>query len=126
MATNFAEWLRSARNAKGLTQTQLAEIAELSTGQISRLENGEQGTKETTAVRLATALGCDPQDALSALTLSALQGAPESPQEKFLVVGEIVTIDGPGGVKVRVTEKLRKQILLEAEFGEASVEADEV
>ena len=67
MPTVFGDWLKTERKKKSLTQDQLAEISDLTKAQISRLESGVQGTKRPTAVRLATALGADPREALEAL-----------------------------------------------------------
>lgn len=71
MPNAFGCWLKNERKKKHLTQEALAEISDLTKAQISRLESGIQGTKTPTAVRLATALGADPRDALRALMADA-------------------------------------------------------
>jgi transcriptional regulator with XRE-family HTH domain len=63
----FSEWLSDARQAAGITQQELADRAELSKPQISRLESGDQTTKRETAIRIATALGRPAAEGLAAL-----------------------------------------------------------
>ena len=48
------------RKEQGITMRELAELAGLSEGQISRLENGRQGFRSETLVRIAAALGVRP------------------------------------------------------------------
>lgn len=47
------------RNAKGLTQQQLAEAAELRTATVSDIEKGKINFEITTLVKIAAALDCD-------------------------------------------------------------------
>ena len=54
--------LRAARERRFLTQQQLADLAETSKANISRLESGEQKARMSTIVRLAKALGVDPEE----------------------------------------------------------------
>lgn len=49
--------VRSAREAKGWNQTELAFYAEMSVAEISRFENGAREPRATGLVRLARALG---------------------------------------------------------------------
>jgi hypothetical protein len=65
--TKFSEWLTAARQDAGLTQQELADLADLSKPQVSRLESGNQGTRRDTAIRLANALKRPPAEALAAL-----------------------------------------------------------
>jgi len=65
MGIHFGKWLKDARAQKGWTQQSLADKAEISKAQVSRLESGEQGTKLTIVVRLAEALDQDPRRAVA-------------------------------------------------------------
>ena len=57
--------LRELRQAKGMTQAELAERAELDQGRLSRLESGEGRSLGLDALaRLCDALGCEPADLL--------------------------------------------------------------
>ncbi len=52
--------LTRLREARDLTLADLAATADLSPGQVSRLENGRQGLRSSTLVRIARALGVPP------------------------------------------------------------------
>ena len=54
--------LREARERRFMTQQQLADKAGTSKANISRLESGEQRARMSTIVRLAAALGIDPEE----------------------------------------------------------------
>jgi transcriptional regulator with XRE-family HTH domain len=58
------EKLRRARQKQFLTQTELAEKAELTLSTLSRLENGLQQARISTVRRLALALGIHPSELL--------------------------------------------------------------
>ncbi len=51
--------LNSARTAKGLTQSQLAELTEIPQRHISEMERGKRGIGKDRALRLAKALDTD-------------------------------------------------------------------
>jgi len=51
--------LNSARTTKGLTQAQLAELAEIPQRHISEMERGKRGIGKDRALRLAKALDTD-------------------------------------------------------------------
>ena len=53
-----------ARAAKGLTQTELGQLADTSARTIRRLENGETRPQLTTAYRIALVLGLSLEDVL--------------------------------------------------------------
>ncbi len=48
------------RKERGLTMRDLSELTGLSQGHISRLENGRQGFRAETLIRIAEALGVEP------------------------------------------------------------------
>jgi len=52
--------MNKLREQQGLTTTALAERAGISQAQISRLENGKQGFRSSTLVKIAQALGVRP------------------------------------------------------------------
>ena len=56
--------LRGARLAKGLTQGQLAASAGVSLSLISMIERGERGVPILTLIRIAAALGMEPEGLL--------------------------------------------------------------
>lgn len=61
---NFGSWIRSHREARGKTQAEVAKAVNKHVVQISRIENGESGTKRDTVLLLAYALNIDPFEAL--------------------------------------------------------------
>ena len=56
--------IRTARRAEGITQERLAEMANLSTTYIGRLERGEKTPSIETLVVVADSLGVSPLDLL--------------------------------------------------------------
>lgn len=52
--------MAALRRRKGLTMRRIGELTGLSEGQISRLENGQQGFRSETLIRIARALGVEP------------------------------------------------------------------
>lgn len=54
----FGANVRRERDAKGLTQARLAELADLSLRNVQRIEAGEINVLMTTVVRIRRALGC--------------------------------------------------------------------
>ncbi len=54
--------IRELREAKGLTQEQLAELTNLSEGYLSRLENGKRNLSTKIMPRIAQALGVQPSE----------------------------------------------------------------
>ena len=52
--------VRAIRTDKGLTTTKLAGMVKISQAQISRLENGQQGFRSGTLVKIAKALKVPP------------------------------------------------------------------
>jgi transcriptional regulator with XRE-family HTH domain len=84
---SFGERVRALRRARGLTQAQLAEAAELQTPAISRIESGQLGVSTSSAVRLARALGVSVAELFGAA--SPQPPAPDTsrldPEERLLV-----------------------------------------
>ena len=54
-------WLKKERIARQLSQQEVASQLGISTGHLSRVESGEKGLSRGTAIRLASALGMDPE-----------------------------------------------------------------
>jgi len=52
----IGERVRTIREAKGITTTELAQMVGMSQAQISRLENGKQGYRSATLCKIADAL----------------------------------------------------------------------
>lgn len=59
------------RMACGLTQKQLAELAHLSTQQMSQIERGVRGASPDSLLRIAKALNCPVEDLMPAEVKSA-------------------------------------------------------
>lgn len=55
----FGQRVREIRRAKGISQEDLAQLAELNRTYISRIERGERNVSIETVARLATALGVE-------------------------------------------------------------------
>ena len=60
----FGERVRSARDAAGWTQEDLAHATGLAVVQISRIERGVREVRLTTILRLVEALGVEPNELL--------------------------------------------------------------
>jgi transcriptional regulator with XRE-family HTH domain len=61
----FGPQLRRLREAAGLTQVQLAELAGLHTQSVVKIERSERSPNWDSVVALAEALGCTPNDFLT-------------------------------------------------------------
>ena len=57
---DIGKTVRAIRTDKGLTTTKLASMVGISQAQISRLENGQQGFRSGTLVKIAKALKVPP------------------------------------------------------------------
>ncbi len=57
---DIGKTVRAIRTDKGLTTTKLANMVKISQAQISRLENGQQGFRSPTLVKIAKALKIPP------------------------------------------------------------------
>jgi transcriptional regulator with XRE-family HTH domain len=56
----IASRIKKLRGQKGMTTTHLAKLVGVSQPQITRLENGKEGFRSSTLVKIATALGVKP------------------------------------------------------------------
>ena len=59
-AKEIGATVRAVRTERGLTTTKLADMVGISQAQVSRLENGQQGFRSGTLVRIAKALKVPP------------------------------------------------------------------
>ncbi len=59
-AKEIGATVRAVRTERGLTTTKLADMVGISQAQVSRLENGQQGFRSPTLVKLAKALKVPP------------------------------------------------------------------
>jgi ribosome-binding protein aMBF1 (putative translation factor) len=59
--SNIGRRIAELRVARGWTQEAFAEVLGMATQNVARIEQGRADFRVTTLVRLATALGCDPQ-----------------------------------------------------------------
>jgi transcriptional regulator with XRE-family HTH domain len=78
MRLAFGEYLREERDAKGLTQGDLAAAAGVNPLTVHRIEHGIGGTKRSTIQELAKALGLD-----EAVVLCRAGLMPEFPNEQM-------------------------------------------
>ena len=76
--------MRELRKAKGLTMTQFAKLIRMTQAQVSRLENGKQGFRSKTLMKVAKALGVEP-------IYFFLEDAPDS-------AGKVGKEDAPYGI----------------------------
>lgn len=58
----FGQGLREIRQKKGMTQQELADIAQMSLTYISNMEHGMKVPSLTTIIRLAVAMECRPTE----------------------------------------------------------------
>lgn len=63
----FGRRLREAREEKGWTQEELADRADLTSVQISRVERGVREVRLTTLLKLVAALGVKPDQLMDGL-----------------------------------------------------------
>jgi transcriptional regulator with XRE-family HTH domain len=75
LVERFANNLRRARLAKGLTQEGLAEASELHRTHISLLEKAKRDPKLTTIAKLASGLGMTPSQLLGGMDGERSSGA---------------------------------------------------
>lgn len=61
---DFGSWVKSTREAIGISQAGAARRAEIDRQQWYRIEAGKSGTKRETAIRIAQALSADTDEAL--------------------------------------------------------------
>ena len=65
ISVQFGKWIREQRDRAGLTQEQLAELAETHAVHLSRIEKGRTGTTRETITALARVLRLDLREALN-------------------------------------------------------------
>jgi transcriptional regulator with XRE-family HTH domain len=71
MTNSFAEWLRIARERRGLTQTALGQMVNLSSSMMSQLESGKRNPSRMVIEQLSSALNLSPDEPLQLLGYSA-------------------------------------------------------
>lgn len=79
----FGSRVKSRRQARGLSQEQLAEAIDRSVETVSNIERGQASTGIATAFRIATALGIEP---------ALLFGEPLAPKRDHPLVEAIVDL----------------------------------
>ena len=81
LARKLSERLRSLREAKGLSQQELATGADVSMSLVSKLEQGKKADpRVSTVLALASALGVAPGDLLNDLFTRAEAGPEAAPE----------------------------------------------
>ena len=78
----LAKAIKEIREAKGLTQGQLAGFTGLSEAYLSRVECGEKGASLDVLTRLAEALKIKPSEIMRRIEDVLEQGPPEPPRKQ--------------------------------------------
>jgi transcriptional regulator with XRE-family HTH domain len=115
LAKKLSERLRSLREAKGLSQQELATGADVSMSLVSKLEQGKKADpRVSTVLALASALGVTPGDLLNDLFARAeprSEGPPEAaaPPAAAPEGAEAVGNGHPAGKGKKKGKRKRKQ-----------------
>ncbi|HLL99781.1 MAG TPA: helix-turn-helix transcriptional regulator [Pyrinomonadaceae bacterium] len=78
LSRDFGRWLKQQREAHGITQRVVAAKTNITTTQLSRIENGHSSTRRDTVILLAQIIGIDESEALRHF---APESFPEIPEE---------------------------------------------
>jgi len=73
----FGSWLQKEREAHGLSQKFVAEKANVTVTQLSRIENGQSGTRRDTVIKLAKIIGISEVEALRKFSPESVPQLPE-------------------------------------------------
>ena len=74
---DFGRWLRQQREARGIRQKFVAEKSKITVTQLSRIENGQSGTRRDTVIHLAQIIGIDESEALRHFAPESFLQIPE-------------------------------------------------
>lgn len=77
--TEFGQWIKQQREDLRYSQREIAKKAGIHEIQLGRIEKGESGTKYDTVISLATAIGCDVQEALNRAGFDIPSGVYDEP-----------------------------------------------
>lgn len=77
---DFGAWVKTKRAEKGLSQEGAAKMADVDRQTWFRIENGLQGTRRDTVLRIADALGANHEEALNKAGFGIPSGPPTKPQ----------------------------------------------
>ncbi|HEX8737469.1 MAG TPA: helix-turn-helix transcriptional regulator [Pyrinomonadaceae bacterium] len=73
----FGRWLRQQRQSRGIRQKYIAEKSKITVTQLSRIENGQSGTRRDTVIQLAQIIGVDESEALRHFAPESFAPLPE-------------------------------------------------
>jgi transcriptional regulator with XRE-family HTH domain len=73
----FGRWLRQQRESRGIRQKFVAEKSSITVTQLSRIENGQSGTRRDTVIHLAQIIGIDESEALRHFAPESFTQIPE-------------------------------------------------
>lgn len=73
----FGSWLQKERERRGLSQKFVAEKANVTVTQLSRIENGQSGTRRDTVIMLAKIIGISEIEALRKFSPESVPQLPE-------------------------------------------------
>jgi transcriptional regulator with XRE-family HTH domain len=73
----FGRWLRQQRESRGVRQKFVAEKSNITVTQLSRIENGQSGTRRDTVIHLAQIIGIDEIEALRHFAPEGFASLPE-------------------------------------------------
>src|SRR5215213_3622820 len=74
---DFGNWLQKERESRGLSQKFVADKAKLTVTQLSRIENGQSGTRRDKVILLAKVIGIDQIEALWRFAPESITRLPE-------------------------------------------------
>ena len=73
----LGSWLQKEREARGVSQKFVAEKANVTVTQLSRIENGQSGTRRDTVIKLAKIIGISEVEALRKFSPESVPQLPE-------------------------------------------------
>jgi transcriptional regulator with XRE-family HTH domain len=77
LSRRFGRWLKQQRKTRGLTQEFVAAKSNITVTQLSRIENGQSGTRRDTVIQLAQVIGINETEALRHFAPESFASLPE-------------------------------------------------
>lgn len=108
----FSEWLTQRLSMRGLSIRQFAIQVGVTPEAAGYWLSGERTPRKRYLPQIADVLGVSPSE------VTRLWSGMVNGDTKILRTGDMVTLRGPDGKPLLVTDKILKQLELEAEFGQ--------
>jgi transcriptional regulator with XRE-family HTH domain len=112
----FGHWLKQQREERGITQKFVAVKSNITTTQLSRIENGHSSTRRDTVIQLAQIIGIDEREALRHF---APESFPQIPKEleniPFSEFNEQELKEIADFITFKLSQKRREQAATESE-----------